>query len=51
MRVKVILNPYANRWRAREQAPATEAAFRAAGVAWKKTKEKRKEKLTQVRRP
>ncbi|MBX7254662.1 MAG: diacylglycerol kinase family lipid kinase [Candidatus Promineofilum sp.] len=33
MRVKVILNPYANRWRAREQAPATEAAFRAAGVA------------------
>ena len=32
MRVKVILNPYANRWRAREQAPATEAAFRAAGI-------------------
>ncbi len=32
MRIKVILNPYANRWRAREQAPATAAAFRAAGV-------------------
>jgi diacylglycerol kinase (ATP) len=32
MRVKVILNPYANRWGAKTQAPATEAAFRAAGV-------------------
>ena len=32
MRVKVILNPYANRWRAREQAAAVAAAFRAAGV-------------------
>lgn len=32
MRIKVILNPYANRWRARDQAAATEAAFRAAGV-------------------
>jgi YegS/Rv2252/BmrU family lipid kinase len=32
MRVKVILNPYANRWGAKAQAPATEAAFRAAGV-------------------
>lgn len=32
MRVKVILNPYANRWGARAQAPATEAALRDAGV-------------------
>ena len=32
MRIKVILNPYANRWRAREQAPTVAAAFRAAGV-------------------
>jgi YegS/Rv2252/BmrU family lipid kinase len=32
MRVKVILNPYANRWRAGAQAEATAAAFRAAGV-------------------
>ena len=32
MRVKVILNPYANRWGAKAQAPATAAAFRAAGV-------------------
>ncbi len=33
MRVKVILNPYANRWGARAKAPATADAFRAAGVA------------------
>ena len=33
MRVKVILNPYANRWGARAQATATADAFRAAGVA------------------
>ncbi len=32
MRVKVILNPYANRWRAGAQAGATAEAFRAAGV-------------------
>lgn len=32
MRVKVILNPYANRWRAKAQAEDTAAAFRAAGV-------------------
>ena len=32
MRVKVILNPYANRWRAGAQASATAEAFRAAGV-------------------
>lgn len=33
MRVKVILNPYANRWGAQAQATATADAFRAAGVA------------------
>ncbi|MCA9866083.1 MAG: diacylglycerol kinase family lipid kinase [Anaerolineae bacterium] len=33
MRVKVILNPYANRWGAGAQAAATADAFRAAGVA------------------
>lgn len=32
MRVKVILNPYANRWGAKGQAQATVEAFRAAGV-------------------
>ena len=32
MRVKVILNPYANRWGAKAQAADTAAAFRAAGV-------------------
>ncbi len=32
MRVKVILNPYANRWGAKAQAQATADAFRAAGV-------------------
>ncbi len=32
MRVRVILNPYANRWGAAAQAGATAAAFRAAGV-------------------
>jgi len=32
MRVKVILNPYANRWGAKAQAEETAAAFRAAGV-------------------
>ncbi len=32
MRVKVILNPYANRWGAKDRAQATAEAFRAAGV-------------------
>ncbi len=32
MRIKVILNPYANRWGAKAQADETAAAFRAAGV-------------------
>jgi diacylglycerol kinase (ATP) len=32
MRVKVILNPYANRWGAKSRADDTAAAFRAAGV-------------------
>jgi len=32
MRVKVILNPYANRWGAKANAPATAAAFRAVCV-------------------
>lgn len=32
MRVKVVLNPYANRWGAKAQAEETVAAFRAAGV-------------------
>jgi len=32
MRVKVILNPYANRWGAKAQVPAVETASRAAGV-------------------
>lgn len=32
MRVKVILNPYANRWGAKSRAAATTDAFRAAGV-------------------
>jgi diacylglycerol kinase (ATP) len=31
MRLKVILNPYANRWGARAQAPRVAEAFRAAG--------------------
>lgn len=34
MRAKIILNPYANRWGARDQAPAVEAACRAAGLAY-----------------
>lgn len=32
MKVKIILNPYANRWGAREKAGAVEAAFKAAGI-------------------
>lgn len=32
MSVKVILNPYANRWNARERQPQVEAALQAAGV-------------------
>lgn len=32
MRVKVVLNPYANRWGAKAQAEETAEAFRAAGV-------------------
>lgn len=31
MKIKVLLNPYANRWRAQRQAPAVKAAFRDAG--------------------
>ncbi len=32
MNAKIILNPYANRWGARDQAPAVEAACHAAGL-------------------
>lgn len=32
MNVKIILNPYANRWGAREKIGAVEAAFKAAGI-------------------
>jgi diacylglycerol kinase (ATP) len=32
MRVKVLLNPYANRWKARKRWPEAEAALTAAGV-------------------
>ena len=32
MRAKVILNPYANRWRAKERIPEVEAALQAAGI-------------------
>lgn len=32
MKVKVILNPYANRWRAQQHAPAIHAAFARVGV-------------------
>lgn len=31
MKIKVILNPYANRWGARSKAPAVQAALQAAG--------------------
>jgi diacylglycerol kinase (ATP) len=34
MKVKVILNPYANRWGAKEQIPAVRQAFESAGVAY-----------------
>ncbi|HZD10978.1 MAG TPA: acylglycerol kinase family protein, partial [Candidatus Binatia bacterium] len=32
MRVKVILNPYANRWQAQGHAPAIHAAFARVGA-------------------
>lgn len=32
MKVKILLNPYAKRWKARQRAPALEAACRAAGL-------------------
>ncbi len=32
MKVKILLNPYANRWAAKLQAPAVEAACQAAGL-------------------
>jgi len=32
MKVKIILNPYANRWRAGKMAPQVEAAFQNAGL-------------------
>ena len=34
MRVKIILNPYANRWGAKEKVAAVEAAFQAAGIKY-----------------
>lgn len=34
MKVKIVLNPYANRWAAKAQVPQIEAAFRAAGIAY-----------------
>ena len=34
MRVKIILNPYANRWGAKEKVGAVEAAFQAAGIKY-----------------
>jgi len=34
MTAKVILNPYANRWRAKERWPEAEKALKAAGVAF-----------------
>jgi diacylglycerol kinase (ATP) len=34
MRVKVIVNPYANRWRAKEKLPAIEAALVSSGLAF-----------------
>jgi diacylglycerol kinase (ATP) len=32
MKTKVILNPYANRWRAKERIPEVHAALKAAGI-------------------
>ncbi len=37
MNVNIILNPYANRWRAQQKIPAIEAAFNAAGLAYELT--------------
>ena len=34
MPAKVILNPYANRWRAKARWPDAEAALKAAGIAF-----------------
>lgn len=34
MTAKVILNPYANRWHAKERWPAAKAALQAAGIAF-----------------
>ncbi len=34
MKVKIILNPYANRWGAKEKVTAVEAAFQAAGIQY-----------------
>ena len=34
MKIKIILNPYANRWGAKERIPAIEAALAAAGVTY-----------------
>src|SRR5258706_16289053 len=32
MKIKVLLNPYSNRWNSKKRWPAAEAALRAAGV-------------------
>ena len=34
MTVKVLLNPYSNRWNAQKRWPEAEAALKAAGVAF-----------------
>jgi diacylglycerol kinase (ATP) len=34
MKTKVILNPYANRWRAKERIPEVQAALQAAGIEY-----------------
>ena len=35
MAATIILNPYANRWKAKEQAPEIEACFQRAGIPYK----------------
>lgn len=48
MRVKVLLNPYSNRWNARDRWPEAEAALRAANVGFDLSVSERPDHLVEL---
>jgi diacylglycerol kinase (ATP) len=48
MKVKVLLNPYSNRWNAQKRWPAAEAALKAAGVDFDLSISERPDHLVQL---